>query len=477
MSASAPGVVGTTITDPAATQGPASCPDPDISADSEKLKQLHRILASSAFRGSPLLQSFLRFIVEKSIDGNPEDLSEYAIAIGVLGRKPNFDPSSDTSVRTQAYRLRTKLKEYYETDGKQDPLLIEIPKGHYLPCFSILLNGTAEQAGSESVTGTASESLTAPASRAMGSLRSAAKYFGVALLMCATVALVYLFGFYTGTRSSAAHSMTSSVDGRLRDFWKQPSSAEGMVLAFTNPIFLETTSGDLLAYGGGAVADRGALVGTGDLHALALNHGLVERAGLLYYEDGFTGTGEVLAVHSLTDLLRQVGISLVVLRSRLLSATDLRDHDVLFLGSQIGNAMLNQITLPKRYVFEWPRSSPYLWQGEIVDTQDRSAPRTYTVSRDPHTHMILADYALFDVFPSPAPDHRIILLAGLTTTGTQGAAAFATSSIGLQQVTDLLAKGSPSLKALPPYFECILRVNAVGGLDALQESAVSCSTP
>jgi hypothetical protein len=71
----------------------------------------------------------------------------------------------------------------------------------------------------------------------------------------------------------------------------------------------------------------------------------------------------------------------------------------------------------------------------------------------------------------------MILLAGLTTTGTQGAAAFATSSRGLQQIADLLAKDSPGYKTLPPYFECLLQVNAVGGLDALQASALCCSTP
>jgi hypothetical protein len=162
----------------------------------------------------------------------------------------------------------------------------------------------------------------------------------------------------------------------------------------------------------------------------------------------------------------------------MLSAADLRNHDVLFLGSPIGNAVLDRIALPKRFVFQLPHASPYLWQGEIVDTWNASAqPHSYSVSRDSHSHVILADYALFDVFPSPTPDHRIILLAGITTTGTQGAAAFATSAVGLQQISELLAKNSPGRKSLPPYFECLLRVDAVGGLDALQASAVSCNAP
>ena len=478
MSASPQGIFGATEANPPQASAPFSDSPPEASGAAEKQEQLHRILASNTLRGSPLLQRFLRFIVEKSVDGSPEDLSEYAIAIGVLGRKPDFDPSSDTSVRTQAYRLRTKLREYYATEGKQDPLLIEIPKGHYLPCFSIPSTGTVEPPSAGAASGVASDALFALYEPQRGRRASPAKVLAAAVALTAAAVVLYLAGFYVGARS-AAHSVADpggNVDETLRSFWKHPSSANGMVLAFTNPIFLETTTGDLLAYGGGAVAERGSLVGRDETRASVLDDELAGKTGPLYYEDGFTGTGEVLAVHSLTDLLRQLGINLVVQRSRVLSATDLRNHDVLFLGSPIGNAVLDQITLPRRFVFELPHSSPYLWQGGITDTQ-AGASRSYSVTRDPHNHVILADYALFDVFPSPTPDHRIILLAGLTTTGTQGAAAFATSSVGLQQIVDILAKNTPGRKSLPPYFECLLRVDAVGGLDALQASAVSCSTP
>lgn len=479
MSASPQEVIGSKVADSTISQDSAT--DPDLLSGTAgadgKREQLHRILRSGSFRGSPLLQRFLQFIVETSDDGNPEDLSEYAIAIGVLGRKPDFDPALDTSVRTQAYRLRTKLREYYATEGKHDPLLIEIPKGHYLPCFSVVSKETVAHVTAGEVPDPRF-ALAEPPQRLRGSV---AKYVAGALVITAVAVPLYLFGFYAGAKSAAAHSaadLAGNVDPTLRDFWKRPSSASGMVLAFTNPIFLETTTGDLLAYRGGAVAERGSLVGRDDARASVLDDELAGKTGPLYYEDGFTGTGEVLAVHSLTDLLRQLGTNLVVQRSRMLSAADLRNHDVLFLGSPIGNAVLDQITLPKRFVFELPHSSPYLWQGEIVDTRSGSSSRqSYSVSRDSHSHVILADYALFDVLPSPTPDHRIILLAGLTTTGTQGAAALATSAVGLQQISEILAKNSPGRKSLPPYFECLLRVDAVGGLDALQASAVSCSTP
>jgi hypothetical protein len=255
------------------------------------------------------------------------------------------------------------------------------------------------------------------------------------------------------------------------------SGDSGIVLAFTNPVFLETNTGDLLTYRGEAVADRGALVGKEDSQTKVRDGGLAEHAGPLYYEDGFTGTGEVIAVHRLTDLLRFLDVNLVVERSRVLSAADFHNHDVVFLGSPIGNKILDQISLPKRFTFELPHSSPYLWQEEIVDSKaGANSTRSYHVERDPQSHVILTDYAFFDVFPSPAPEHRIMLLAGITTTGTQGAATFATSPEGLRQVRDSLGASTGASGTVPAYFECLLRVDAVGGLDALKVDLVSCSS-
>jgi serine/threonine-protein kinase len=97
--------------------------------------QLERVLASGAFAGSDRLSSFLRFAVEAALTDHADDLKEYTIAVEVYGRKPSFDPKTDSIVRVEANRLRAKLKQYYQTDGARDPLVIEIPKGRYAPTF------------------------------------------------------------------------------------------------------------------------------------------------------------------------------------------------------------------------------------------------------------------------------------------------------------------------------------------------------
>src|SRR5277367_6766034 len=103
----------------------------------QKRAQTARIVVSPLFCHAPLLKNFLQFVTSKAVDGQPGEISEYLIATQVLGRSQNFDPALDTVVRTQAYRLRLKLKEYYETEGRFDPVLIEIPKGHYVPVFAL----------------------------------------------------------------------------------------------------------------------------------------------------------------------------------------------------------------------------------------------------------------------------------------------------------------------------------------------------
>ena len=75
-------------------------------------------------------------MVEKAIDNQESQLKEYVIATEFFGRKENYNPRIDSTVRVQAGRLRTKLTEYYSTEGKADRVLIDLPKGHYTPVFS-----------------------------------------------------------------------------------------------------------------------------------------------------------------------------------------------------------------------------------------------------------------------------------------------------------------------------------------------------
>ncbi|WP_109488928.1 tetratricopeptide repeat protein [Occallatibacter savannae] len=101
--------------------------------DSKILEQLEKILASKVFISAQRSQSFLRFVVEKSLLG--QSPKEYEIAIEVFQRTADYDPAVDATVRVEASRLRSRLREYYQTFGKEDQIVIDIPKGGYSPVF------------------------------------------------------------------------------------------------------------------------------------------------------------------------------------------------------------------------------------------------------------------------------------------------------------------------------------------------------
>lgn len=106
----------------------------DVSADAIRT-QLDRILASPGFVHSDRMARFLRFTVEQTIQGHAGSLKESVLGMEVFDRTASFDPRTDTIVRVEARRLRSKLKEYYETHGQHDTLLIDFPKGSYVPTF------------------------------------------------------------------------------------------------------------------------------------------------------------------------------------------------------------------------------------------------------------------------------------------------------------------------------------------------------
>ncbi|HWS87786.1 MAG TPA: hypothetical protein VN282_12520, partial [Pyrinomonadaceae bacterium] len=101
----------------------------------QKLAQLEKLLRSRTLQNSESLKAFLRYVVEKTVDDEGALLKEYTIATEVFGRNTDYDPRIDSVVRVQAGRLRTKLQEYYTTEGKADPVIIDLPKGHYHPVF------------------------------------------------------------------------------------------------------------------------------------------------------------------------------------------------------------------------------------------------------------------------------------------------------------------------------------------------------
>ncbi len=106
----------------------------DMSAGAVR-SELDRILKSRAFVHSHRMRRFLQFVVEECLSGQQSRLKEYLIGLEVFNRMEQFDPRIDSIVRVEARRLRSKLEEYYQTEGREAELRIELRKGSYVPLF------------------------------------------------------------------------------------------------------------------------------------------------------------------------------------------------------------------------------------------------------------------------------------------------------------------------------------------------------
>jgi hypothetical protein len=95
---------------------------------------LSKILSSELFARSSRQSRFLRFTVEEALAGRGCTLKECVVGVEVFDRRDAFDPRCDPIVRIAAIRLRAKLKAYYETEGREDSVIIEFPRG-YMPVF------------------------------------------------------------------------------------------------------------------------------------------------------------------------------------------------------------------------------------------------------------------------------------------------------------------------------------------------------
>lgn len=98
--------------------------------------ELDRLLDDERFRATERSRSILRYIVEQQFAGWAEGVKAYSIAVDVLGRQSNFDPSLDPIVRIELSRLRSSLSQYYEAFGEEGGVTVQLPRGRYVAVFT-----------------------------------------------------------------------------------------------------------------------------------------------------------------------------------------------------------------------------------------------------------------------------------------------------------------------------------------------------
>lgn len=163
---------------------------PDSLCETVIREQLARVLASPDFKRSERLSKFLQFIVEELLAGRGERLKAYTIALAVFDRPPSFDPQSDPLVRIEATRLRRTLERYYLTEGKDDALVISVPKGAYVPSIAPRAADPGDEGAEPSCLGDEHAAVPAPYARPpLRPVTSRTFFLSLAILAFAAAAL------------------------------------------------------------------------------------------------------------------------------------------------------------------------------------------------------------------------------------------------------------------------------------------------
>jgi hypothetical protein len=455
-------------------------------------RQLAKIIHSKVFRHCSALQRLLQYLVARAITDPYGEIKEYTIGVEVFDRGQNYDPQNDTIVRVQIHRLRQKVKEYYESEGISDPIFIEVPKGHYIPTFesrsAALIKSSETEVPAEVAAAPIREPLEETESAAAAAIGGGAegarayRFFPRSAALISLVLLVFVAGTILGVRwgqsRTLAESDSSSGNAGLpgvsagdatETFWRGFLGDDtAPVVGYADAVYLVDGAQDLFRFRRGASDNQGTLVEPHLAQQFASSPALVAHAGPLYYEDGNTGTGDLESVFVLTRLFTQMGLQMTVKRCRLMTIDDLKQHDVILLGSPEENDVVAQ--LPQVADFVWNRLSvPGPWKGEFVNRHPQPGESlTYETERDPNTQEVKADYGLITVQPGAVPGRYIAILGGLDTSGVAGAAQFMTSPEQMAELQKRLESlGAWTGKGAPPTFQALLRVDVEKGHDVL----------
>src|ERR1700753_424789 len=109
--------------------------DPRNLSERPEWKLACRVAASKGLSKSDLLPKFLQYVCEQQLLGNSHEITEQRIGTQIFNRAPDYNPGEDNIVRSYARLLRKRLDEYFEGEGRDEPMRIVIPRGGYVPVF------------------------------------------------------------------------------------------------------------------------------------------------------------------------------------------------------------------------------------------------------------------------------------------------------------------------------------------------------
>jgi hypothetical protein len=404
----------------------------------EKLRQVERIVGSDLLHGSESLCKLLRYLAEHCMDHPGAAVKEYQIATELFKRPPDFDPRLDATVRVQTGRLRSKLAEYYAGAGIRDPWILEIPKGAYALAFYPRALAPAPDLPAPTIARDRATTISQPRTpRHNGWLISVIVLSTISALLVAVVVTLML------NRANVRRTVKTDVPdppAALAFLWNDfVATPEEPWVIFSNAEFAGRPETGMHYYN--AATDRGQPI---------LDH--------------YTGVGEVLGIHELDRVFGSLHHGLRVKRGRLLSLDDAKNNDLIFVGSPSENLSLREIPTTQDFVFRTVDKGPRKGDLSVVNVHPRKGEDNSYIStqRIPLTE----DYAVIGLMPGLNPARWVMLLAGLTTIGTQAAVEYVSRSNTAEDLVKRIG-GAASGRIAP--FECVVRVKVIQGVPVQTE--------
>ncbi len=400
------------------------------------LEQVQRLTNARVLHGSESLCKLLRYLAAHSLDHPGSPVKEYQIATEVFGRPADFDPQSDSAIRVQAGRLRAKLAEYYAGEGAGDPIVVELPRGSYALLFHERTDEVAPVVSSAGISEPRTIAATPRPSRWAVAFAIAA-----VLLVASLVVIADLLGNKSAWESVPNPSASKDAASSLQVFWKHFTTAgdEPWVI-FSNAAFVGRPETGMRYYN--AAKDANASIW-----------------------DHYTGVGEVLAIHSLDEAFAQIHHEIRIKRGSLFSLDDAENNDLIFVGSPSENLTLQDIPNTKEFIFQRVTSGPRKGDLGVTNVHPARGEATEFVA-SPSGTPLTDDYAVIGYMPGLNPTRSVMILAGTTTFGTQGAVEYVSRENSVKELLSRLgvAKGQD----IQP-FEALLHVRIKRGVPVESE--------
>lgn len=400
------------------------------------LGQIERLITSHTLHGSESLCKLLRYLARHSIDHPGAPLKEYQIATEVFGRQADFDPQVDSMVRVQVGRLRGKLAEYYSTEGSEDAVWVELPKGSYVMTFHSRQSG-ALKSGGPGHHENWHEGTAAPGPTSRWTIATGILSLFLLFAVMTIAALLY-------TRKSPETSTVAASEqapAAFHIFWRGfLTGPEEPWVIFSNALFVGRPETGMRYY-----------VPSTDSKAQTLDH--------------YTGVGEVLAVHNLDNVFQSLHQSLRVKRGTLFSLDDAKNTDLIFIGSPRENLNLLEIPGTQQFLFQVVESGPRKGNMKIVNVHPEAGEQNEYLA-SPSNATITEDYGLIGLIHGLNPSRSVLILAGTTTLGTQAAVEYVSRQSSLEE---LLLRLSVSRSGELKPFEAVIRIKVARGVPVTTE--------